>query len=101
MYSCKIGDGIANLIVYIYSCNVGDNLSISEDMIASIDERRNVAANESEESAPEIATKKKDAYIDLIMRMDEIEDERDRQNAAYRQEGIEMETHWLLSGDHL
>ncbi|XP_052770358.1 ankyrin-2-like isoform X10 [Mya arenaria] len=58
----------------------GDNLSISEDMIAEVDERRHVAQEESEPS--ELSDKKREAYIDLIMQMDKMEDEREKHFAA-------------------
>ncbi|XP_053392981.1 uncharacterized protein LOC123564339 isoform X44 [Mercenaria mercenaria] len=66
----------------------GDNISISEDMIATIDDRRNVASAE-EEDRPEISDKKKEAYIDLIMRMDEFEDERERRIATNKPEELD------------
>ncbi|KAH3869536.1 hypothetical protein DPMN_032705 [Dreissena polymorpha] len=61
----------------------GDNMSITEDMIAEVDERRKVAELESEPS--ELSDQKKEAYIDLIMQMDRLEDEREKRFAAYKQ----------------
>lgn len=61
-------------------------------MIATIDERRKVASGKDEEEMPEISTKKKEAYIDLIMRMDEMEDEREKRIAADKSEGIDTDS---------
>ncbi|XP_060605993.1 ankyrin-2-like isoform X12 [Ruditapes philippinarum] len=67
----------------------GDNLSISEDMFATIDERRKVASGDDDDDRPEISDKKKEAYIDLIMRMDELEDERDKRYSANKTQELE------------
>lgn len=81
-----------NFKFVIYYRHIGDNISISEDLIATIDERRKVASGKDEEEMPEISTKKKEAYIDLIMRMDEMEDEREKRIAADKSEGIDTDS---------
>ena len=74
--------------MFIYYCYLGDNLSISEDMFATIDERRKVASGVDDDDRPDVSDKKKEAYIDLIMRMDELEDEREKRNATNKTQGI-------------
>lgn len=56
-------------------------------MIAELDERRKVASGAESESQ-ELSEKKREAYINLIMQMDRLEDEREKRYAANKPEGI-------------
>ena len=64
-------------------------MSITDDIIAAIDERRLKAPVQTEIEPPEITDKKKEAYIDLIMQLDRLEDERESRYAQNRMEGID------------
>lgn len=76
---------------HCFCCCSGDNLSLSEDLIAEVDERRKVASGTETESQ-ELSDKKRQAYIDLIMQMDRLEDEREQRYAGNKSEGIENTT---------
>ena len=64
-------------------------MSISDDIIAALDERRSKAPIQTEIEAPEVSDKKKEAYIDLIMQLDRFEDERESRYAQNEIEGID------------
>ena len=92
-------------LIAAYPGDLGDNISITEDMISEMDERRLKASTQSYEP-DEISDKKKEAYIDLIMQMDQYEDEREARYAQNNQEGIDFTNSQLLaatlkSGGHL
>ena len=67
----------------------GDRLSLTDEIVAAIDERRQKAPVQTEIEIPEVSEKKKAAYIDLIMQLDQFEDERERRFAQDRTEGID------------
>ena len=67
----------------------GDRMSITDDIIAAIDERRLKAPIQTEIEAPDVSEKKKEAYIDLIMQLDRFEDERESRYAQNTIEGID------------
>lgn len=64
-------------------------MSITDDIIAALDERRLKAPVQTEIDVPEVSEKKKEAYIDLIMQLDRFEDERESRYVQNRMEGID------------
>jgi len=92
VHKCKLVQNTNGNRLYCFCCCSGDNLSVTEDLIAEIDERRKVASG-LESEAPEICTKKREAYIDLIMQMDRLEDEREHRHASNKSQGIDNTNH--------